>query len=128
MGKEFVEYQSENGRIPYSASTLCFCLTQYAKDYISDERKLTSKIDSKVRDAVIVDAINFLGYQGGIEEDELYLRYIQFACFSPIFLLASEGGKYYKREPWKWNTIIQNHLLSLYSSLKTKNASTEADA
>lgn len=67
MGKEFVEYQSENGRIPYSASTLCFCLTQYAKDYISDERKLTSKIDSKVRDAVLVDAINFLGYQGGID-------------------------------------------------------------
>ena len=38
------------------------------------------------------------GYKGGIEEDELYLRYMQFACFSPIFLLASEGGKYYKRE------------------------------
>ena len=35
------------------------------------------------------------GYSGGIEEDELYLRYIQFACFSPIFVLASEGGKYY---------------------------------
>ena len=46
------------------------------------------------------------GYHNGIEEAELYLRYIQFACFSPIFLLASEGGKYYKREPWKWNPII----------------------
>ena len=59
------------------------------------------------------------GYSGGIEEDELYLRYIQFACFSPIFLLASEGGKYYKREPWKWNSIIQNHIIS-YMNLRYK--------
>lgn len=59
------------------------------------------------------------GYSGGVEEDELYLRYIQFACFSPIFLLASEGGKYYKREPWKWNSIIQNHII-LYMNLRYK--------
>ena len=59
------------------------------------------------------------GYSGGIEEDELYLRYIQFACFSPIFLLASEGGKYYKREPWKWNTIIKDHI-SFYMNLRYK--------
>lgn len=52
------------------------------------------------------------GYVGGIEEDELYLRYIQFAVFSPIFLLASEGGKYYKREPWKWNSVIEKHALN----------------
>lgn len=59
------------------------------------------------------------GYSGGIEEDELYLRYIQFATFSPIFLFASEGGKYYKREPWKWNSIIQNHII-LYVNLRYK--------
>lgn len=57
------------------------------------------------------------GYSGGIEEDELYLRYIQFACFSPIFLLASEGGEYYKREPWKWNSIIEGHIKS-YMNLR----------
>lgn len=59
------------------------------------------------------------GYYGGVEEDELYLRYIQFACFSPIFLLGSEGGKYYKREPWKWNTIIKNHI-TFYMNLRYK--------
>ncbi len=59
------------------------------------------------------------GYEGGIEEDELYLRYIQFACFSPIFLLASEGGEYYKREPWKWNSIIKNHIV-FYINLRYK--------
>jgi len=52
------------------------------------------------------------GYHGGIEEDELYLRYIEFSCFSPIFLLASEGGVYYKREPWKWNPIIENDIIN----------------
>ncbi len=59
------------------------------------------------------------GYVGGVEEDELYLRYIQFACFSPIFLLASEGGKYYKREPWKWNSIIEGHIIN-YTNLRYK--------
>jgi len=59
------------------------------------------------------------GYSGGIEDDELYLRYIEFACFSPIFLLASEGGKYYKREPWKWNSIISSHII-YYMNLRYK--------
>lgn len=59
------------------------------------------------------------GYSGGIEEDELYLRYIQFACFSPIFLLASEGGIYYKREPWKWNYILKEHII-YYVNLRYK--------
>jgi len=72
MGKEFVEYQSENGRIPYSASTLCFCLTQYAREYIASKRKFISREDTKareeliVRDAVLVDFINYLGMKGGI--------------------------------------------------------------
>lgn len=43
------------------------------------------------------------GFTGGVEDSELYLRYIQLATFSPIFLLASSGGKYYKREPWRWD-------------------------
>lgn len=59
------------------------------------------------------------GYRSGIEEDELYLRYMQFACFSPIFLLASEGGKYYKREPWKWNPSIESHI-RYYMELRYK--------
>lgn len=59
------------------------------------------------------------GYQGGIEEDELYLRYIQFATFSPIFLFASNKGEYYKREPWKWNPIIQKNII-YYVNLRYK--------
>lgn len=59
------------------------------------------------------------GFKGGIEEEELYLRYMQFACFSPIFLLASEGGKYYKREPWKWSPSTQANI-KFYMDLRYK--------
>lgn len=45
------------------------------------------------------------GYYGGKEDDELYIRYIQFGVFNPIFILAGDTGKFYKREPWKWNQI-----------------------
>lgn len=43
------------------------------------------------------------GYLDGTEDGELFMRYVQFGTYSPIMMLASEGGKYYKREPWKWN-------------------------
>lgn len=62
MGKEFVEYKREDGIIPYNIQTLCLCLTQYAKDYIKkNDNQNIANID--VRDAVIVDAINYLGLQ-----------------------------------------------------------------
>ena len=43
------------------------------------------------------------GYKGGSEDSELYTRYIQFGVYSPIFRLSSTAGRYYKREPWKWD-------------------------
>lgn len=48
------------------------------------------------------------GYQDGVEDSELYARYVQLACFSPIFRFASERGRYYKREPWKWDIKTLN--------------------
>lgn len=45
------------------------------------------------------------GYYNGIEDDELYMRYVQFGVFSPILILASDKGKYYKREPWRWSKL-----------------------
>lgn len=61
MGKEFVEYQGET--IHCSASTICSCLTDYAKDYIKNDNEKIANIDTKIRDAVLVDAINYLGGQ-----------------------------------------------------------------
>ena len=54
------------------------------------------------------------GTSDGIEDSELFIRFVQLGVFSPILRLGSDGGKYYKREPWKWdvttNTIVSNFL------------------
>ena len=43
------------------------------------------------------------GFEGGIEDGELYMRYVQLGAYSPIFRFASKNGHYYKREPWRWD-------------------------
>lgn len=43
------------------------------------------------------------GYSKGMEDNELYTRFIQYGTFSPILKFGTESGKYYKREPWLWN-------------------------
>ncbi len=53
------------------------------------------------------------GFKGGIEDSELYLRYVQFSTFSPIFRFSAQRGAYYKREPWLWDiktyAIVKNY-------------------
>ena len=55
------------------------------------------------------------GFKGGCEDSELYLRYVEFSCFSPIFRFSAERGMYYKREPWAWDvktyTVAQEYTL-----------------
>ena len=48
------------------------------------------------------------GYKDGIEDNELYARYVQLATYSPIFRFSSKYGHYYKREPWKWDSNTLN--------------------
>lgn len=43
------------------------------------------------------------GYSNGLEDSELYTRFIQFGTFAPIFKFGTDDGKYYRREPWAWN-------------------------
>ena len=43
------------------------------------------------------------GYYKGIEDSELYIRFVQLGVFSPIMKFGADTGKYYKREPWKWD-------------------------
>ena len=74
------------------------------------------------------------GFDSGTEDAELYMRYVQLGVYSPILRLSSEGGKYYKREPWKWNAetfnIVREYLNLrhrlipyLYSEAKKYSAS-----
>ena len=44
------------------------------------------------------------GYELGIEDPELYIRSVELGVFSPILRFHVSGGKYYKREPWKWDS------------------------
>ncbi len=48
------------------------------------------------------------GYKDGIEDGELYIRYVELATFSPIFRFSAKQGHYYKREPWKWDVQTLN--------------------
>lgn len=54
------------------------------------------------------------GYHEGIEDNELYTRFVQLGVFSPILKLGAERGIYYKREPWKWGiktySIVKDYL------------------
>ena len=43
------------------------------------------------------------GFKDGIEDSELYVRFVQFGVYNPIFRFASKEGHYYKREPWNWD-------------------------
>src|SRR5574344_142295 len=43
------------------------------------------------------------GYTKGIEDNELYIRFVELGVFSPILKLSADKGKYYKREPWRWS-------------------------
>ena len=47
------------------------------------------------------------GYMDGTEDGELFSRFVQFGCFSPILRLSADQGRYYKREPWKWDIQTQ---------------------
>ena len=43
------------------------------------------------------------GHMGGIRDDELTARWVQFGVFSPIFRLHSSNNLFTGREPWKYN-------------------------
>lgn len=59
------------------------------------------------------------GYFKGIEDSELYIRYVQLGTFSPILKFGSDNGKYYKREPWRWNLKTLN-IVTDYLQLRHK--------
>ena len=48
------------------------------------------------------------GSLSGVEDNDLYLRSVQFGVFSPILRFNTEKGKYFKREPWKWDVVTEN--------------------
>ncbi|MDD2208180.1 MAG: glycoside hydrolase family 31 protein [Bacilli bacterium] len=54
------------------------------------------------------------GYLDGIEDSEMYIRFVQLGVFSPILRLSAAESHYYKREPWLWDAktfaIVKEYL------------------
>ena len=48
------------------------------------------------------------GNHGGIEDDDLYIRYLELGVFSPILRFHGARGPYYKKEPWLWDAKTQS--------------------
>lgn len=46
------------------------------------------------------------GHMHGIEDPELYTRWVQFGVFSPILRLHSTNNPYHERRPWAFDTEI----------------------
>ena len=48
------------------------------------------------------------GNHGGIEDGELYIRYVQLNTFGPILRFHGARGRYYKKEPWVWDAKTES--------------------
>ena len=59
------------------------------------------------------------GFKDGIEDNELYTRFVQLGTYSPIFRFSSKGGHYYKREPWRWDVKTRN-IVRDYTNVRHK--------
>ncbi|MEO7908855.1 MAG: TIM-barrel domain-containing protein [Roseiflexaceae bacterium] len=47
------------------------------------------------------------GHMWGIEEAELYTRWVQYGVFSPILRLHSTNNRYSERCPWGWGLAVE---------------------
>ncbi len=59
------------------------------------------------------------GFKDGIEDSELYTRYVQLGTYSPIFRFSAKDGHYYKREPWNWDVKTQK-IVRDYTNVRHK--------
>lgn len=59
------------------------------------------------------------GFENGGESPDLYTRFVQLGTFSPIFKFGSSTSKYYKREPWRWETETYE-IAKYYLNLRQK--------
>lgn len=59
------------------------------------------------------------GFKDGIEDNELYTRFVQLGTYSPIFRFSSKSGHYYKREPWNWD-VKTHKIVRDYTNVRHK--------
>ena len=82
-------------------------------------RKIPFYINNSFNNGAPFWAHDIGGYFKGTEDNELYIRSLQLATFSPILKFGVDKGKYYKREPWRWDiktyTIAKDYLTLRHS-------------
>lgn len=49
------------------------------------------------------------GHCRGYRDDELYLRWVQYGVFSPINRLHSTSNEFMGKEPWMYNSFVENN-------------------
>lgn len=59
------------------------------------------------------------GFKDGVENSELYIRYVEALTFSPIFRFSAKRGNFYKREPWSWDMLTFT-IASYYCNLRQR--------
>lgn len=95
MGEEFIEYK---GKRKILTSIICFCLVEYAKDYIKENRSAIANISRNVRDAVLIDIINFFPrehyYNNEVCITDLYREKEEKEKVAPNYLLTILREKY----------------------------------
>lgn len=47
------------------------------------------------------------GHQGGVQDGELYTRWVQLGVFSPVMRLHSTKSLYQRREPWRYDLEVE---------------------
>lgn len=47
------------------------------------------------------------GHMGGIKDNELFVRWVQYGVFSPINRLHSQDGEFSGKEPWRYGSIAE---------------------
>lgn len=89
MKNVFEKVESKTGTFPYSASKICYNLTEYAKGYIKHDESLEN---TKIRDAVLVDFINYIAsYSGcdfGLYSQDLYEKMNDENLIEPEYLIT----------------------------------------
>ncbi len=48
------------------------------------------------------------GHMGGVEESELFVRWVQYGVFSPIFRLHCTNNPFHERRPWGWDAETEH--------------------
>ena len=113
MKKKFIEYTGEKNN--FKTITLCNCLINYAKEYIQETNINVTK---EVRDAILVDFINYLGVQGWIDlalyTKGLYDGRIREGKIEPNILITNllNHGSYYLFKYNPTESIIRNNYMN----------------